>query len=359
MKNTPKTAQYEWQNIGVYGCWGLPDAHQDPDNPDSYIITWQRYAYRPAERQVMDVKFSTYKAKTKTFSPETYVFDTRDVAIIQGHPCWGYSHGKYRAFYCQKSDQGDFIAEVTADNWPDFQKYVVSDNEPVVTPDLHSRPHMVFQRVDDCTAWLFYITRPLQQPRLGYSIFDKDKGWDRMHHLIPTDTLVGPMNKGSDLGSALKEGDDVVLYASVDRGENACSAYRFNTSDEGETWTAAQLSVSGMDDAFKHRGLFVRVVKKGCTYYLSSQSRASHRWLARSDNGVDFELVADFGERRSLGNEMVNIEGTSDILLIYANDPGPDRDRTQTPRIGEQIECLVYDTGEDRSGERPEPIASP
>ena len=346
MRNTPETGENEWKSIGMYGCWGMPDAHQDPANSDNYIITWQRYAYRPAGRQVMDLKFSIYNAKTKTFSPEKYVFDPRDVKIIQAHPCWGYLHGRYRAFYCQESDQGDFIAEVTADRWSDFQKNVVSNNEPVVTPDLRSHPHMVFLPVDSSTAWLFYVTRPLHPPRLAYSIFDKDEGWDRIQHFIPTDKL--EMKEGSDLGSALKEGGDIVLYSVVDRGENGGNAYRFKTSDKGNTWTATQLAVSGIDDPFKQRELFARVVKKGDTYYLSSQSRACHRWLAKSDDGVNFELVADFGERPSYGNEMVNIEGTGDILLIYASYP--DRNRTQTPEIETHIECLIYDTGEDLSG---------
>lgn len=332
-------AECEWESIGAHGCWGLPDAHQDPGNHDNYIITWQRYAYRPAGNQVMDVKFSVYNARTKSFGPERYVFDPRDVRIVQGHPCWGYSHGQYRVFYCQESDQGDFIAEVTAESWSDFQEHVVSNNEPVVTPDLRSRPHMEFLAVDSSAAWLFYITRPLRSPRLAYSIFDGDAGWDRIQHPIPTDALVGPLKEGSDLGSALREGDDIVLYAAVDEGENACNAYRFKTSDRGKTWTADQLSVSGIDQPFKHRELFVRVVKKGGVYYLSSQSRTCHRWLARGDDGVHFDLVADFGERPALGNAMVNIEGTSDIMLIYASHVGGQK----------HIECLVYDTAEDES----------
>jgi len=47
MRSIRKTENYEWKSIGAYGCYGLPDAHQDPSNPDNYIITWQRYAYRP------------------------------------------------------------------------------------------------------------------------------------------------------------------------------------------------------------------------------------------------------------------------------------------------------------------------
>ena len=69
---------------------------------------------------------------------------------------------------------------------------------------------------------------------------------------------------------------------------------------------------------------------------MSSQSHSSHRWLARSDDGVHFDLVTDFGQRRSLGNAMVNIEGTSDILLIYANHTGGRK----------TIECLLYAVAE-------------
>ena len=197
--NIPKTAKYEWKSIGVYGCYGLPDAHQDANNPDNYIITWQRYAYRPAEHQVEDVKFATYNARTKTFSKEKYVFEPQKMTIMQGHPCWEYSQGKYRLFYCQKSDQGDFIAEVTADNWSDFQKYVVSNNEPVVTPDLGGRPHIVFLPVDDSTAWLFYLSWR-STDTLSYTIFHEEclifsqgstrekilnSGWDKITFLFP------------------------------------------------------------------------------------------------------------------------------------------------------------------------------
>jgi hypothetical protein len=317
----------------------MPDAHRDPNSPDQYIITWQRYAYRPAGCQVMDPKFSVYDASTRVFSPEEYVFDPCEVRIQQAHPCWGYSHGQYRVFYCQESGEGDFIAEVTAERWSDLQEYAVSNNEPVVTPDVRSHPHMVFLSVDSSTAWLFYTTRPGCPPRFAYSVFDEDEGWDRSHHLIPADELIGPTGEGNDLGSAMIEGSDIVLYSVVDNGDDRGDAYRFRTADRGKTWTAAQLSVTGIEDPFKKRALFTRVVKKGDTYYLSSQSRASHRWLARSDDGVRFDLVADFGEGPSLGNEMVSIEGTDEILLIYASWPDP-------PRREEEghIECLVYDT---------------
>ena len=344
MRSVPKTAKYEWKSIGVYGCYGLPDAHQNPSNPHEYIITWQRYAYRPAGHQVEDVKFATYNAKTKTFSPEKHVFDPRDMTIMQGHPCWGYSHGKYRLFYCQKSDQGDFIAEVTADNWSDFQKHVASNSEPVVTPKLGGRPHMVFLPVDNATAWLFYLDWWEPTPdTIFYSIFHKDSGWDKIAHPIPTSTLVGSGNH--TMGSALKEGSDIVLYSHVGKGENTGNAYRFKTADRGETWAVEQLSVSGMAEPFKRNidgQLFTRVVRKDRTYYLSSQSHASHRWLARSDDGVHFELVADFGERRSLGNAMVSIEGTSNVLLIYASCVGEEK----------HIDCLVYDTGEGDGAEK-------
>jgi len=262
MNNIPKTAKYEWKSIGVYGCYGLPDAHQDANNPDNYIITWQRYAHRPAEHQVEDVKFATYNARTKTFSEERYVFEPREMTIMQGHPCWEYSQGKYRLFYCQKSDKGDFIAEVTADNWSDFQKYVVSNNEPVVTPDLGGRPHMVFLPVDDSTAWLFYLSWR-STDTLSYTIFHEDSGWDKITHPIPTSTLVG--SGKHTMGSALKEGGDIVLYSHVGSGENTGNAYRFKTGDRGKTWTVEQLSVSGIAEAFKRNidgQLFTRVVRK-------------------------------------------------------------------------------------------------
>ena len=74
--------------------------------------------------------------------------------------------------------------------------------------------------------------------------------------------------------------------------------------------------------AARRKRLIVRVVRKGSEYYLSSQSQACHRWLAKGEDGVHFDLVADFGERPSLANAMVDIEGTNDILLIYASCVG-------------------------------------
>jgi len=328
---------HEWKSIGKYGCYGLPDARQDPHNPDNYIIIWQRYADRPAGHTVEDVKFATYNAKTKTFSRERYAFDPGKMTIMQGHPCWGYSHGKCRVFYCQKSAQGDFIAEVTADKWSDLQSYAVSNNESVVTPDLQRRPHMEFLPGDNSSpAWFFY-TMNNRPSRISYSVFHGNSGWEKTAGSIPTSTLVGT---GKQLmGSAMREGDNVVLYSSVPNGDNAGKAYRFRTNDLGKTWTADQLSVSGIDQPFKYNidgQLFTRVVKKGNTYYMSSQSHSSHRWLAKSDDGVNFNLVKDFGKRRSLGNAMVNIEGTNDILLIYAS-------YVDGKKENKNIECLVYE----------------
>lgn len=332
----------EWQTIGKYGCYGLPDAARDPHDPDSYIITWQRYAERPPGHTVEDVKFARYDATTKTFSAEQYAFDPRKMTIMQGHPCWGYSHDRCRVFYCQKSAAGDFIAEVTAAKWSDFQSYAVSDSELVATDDLGRRPHMEFLPGDGSSpAWLFYTMND-QPDRISYSIFRGDGGWDKSAGSIPTSTLQGA---GKHLmGSALREGADVVLYSSVCQGENAGEAYRFKTNDLGKTWSAERLSVSGIEQPFKYDidgQLFTRVIKKGNTYYLSAQSHASHRWLAKSDDGVRFTLVKDFGKRRSLGNAMVDIEGSRDILLIYASFvDGTDE--------GKEIECLVYTAPEER-----------
>jgi len=345
---TTSAEQYNWKPIGKYGCYGVPDVHQDPNNPDVYIIIWQRYTHRPAGHKVEDVKFATYNAKTRTFSPERYVFDSRNMTIMQGHPCWGYSHGKYRIFYCQRSDQGNFVVEVTADNWSDFQEYEVSNNEPVVTPELGGRPFQVFLPLDDSTAWLFYLDWWRKKPDiLSYTIYEKDRGWDKGEHSIPTGTLIGEHKLA--LGSALKEGSDVVLYGSVCRGsEYAGRGYRFKISDRGKTWVADELVVSGISEPFKKSPdgqLWTRVAKKGDIYYLSSQSDASHRWLARGKDGVHFNLVADFGKRRSLNNVMVNIEGTRDILLVYSNYP-TDQKTTEAAGTEKDIECLIYDTGE-------------
>ena len=338
-RDTDSGHKYEWKTVGVFGCYGLPDAHQDPKNPDRYIITWQRYISIPPENQVENVKFTIYNARTRTFSPEKYAFEPCSAAIMQAHPCWGYSHGKYRVFCCQKNDQSAFIAEVTTGNWSVFQRYRISKNETVAMSNLAECPHMVFLPVDKSTAWLFFLNWWNQQAdTLFYTIFHADSGWDRIAHPIPTSTLVG--HGKHTMGTALKEGSDIVLYSHVGSGENTGNAYRFKTGDRGKTWTVEQLSVSGIAEPFKCNidgQLFTRVVKKGHTYYLSSQSQASHRWLARSDDGVRFELVADFGKRRSLGNEMVNIEGTRDVLLIYASCIGGDK----------HIECLVYDTGKE------------
>ena len=346
---TGSARHYNWKSIGEYGCYGVPDGHQDPNNPDVYIIIWQRYTDRPAGHQVEDVKFAIYNARTSTFSSERYVFDPRNMTIMQGHPCWGYSHGKYRIFYCQKSEQGDFVAEVTADNWSDFQKYEVSNSEPVVTPDLGGRPFQVFLPLDDSTAWLFYLDWWRKNPDvLIYTTYDKDKGWGKREHSIPTSTFVEKY-KWMALGSALKVGNDIVLYASVCRGsEYAGRGYRLKTSDRGKTWTTDELVVSGISEPFKKSPdgqLWTRVVRKGDTYYLSSQSDTSHRWLAKGKDGVHFNLVADFGERRSLNNVMINIEGTRDILLVYANYP-TNLGTTEAPGVEKDIEYLIYDTGE-------------
>ena len=198
---------------------------------------------------------------------------------------------------------------------------------------------MVFLPVDRSTAWVFYLDWWNQQPdTLFYTIFHEDSGWDKIAHPIPTSTLVG-YGKHT-MGSALKEDNDIVLYSHVGSGENTGNAYRFKTGDRGKTWTVEQLSVSGIAEPFKRNidgQLFARVIKKDHTYYLSSQSQASHRWLARGDDGIHFKLVADFGKRRSLGNEMVNIEGTRDVLLIYASCIGGEK----------HIECILYDTGKE------------
>lgn len=326
----------EWKTIGKYGCYGLPDALRDPHDPGQYIITWQRYAYRPAGHKVEDVKFSVYNAETKTFSPERYVFDPRRMTIMQGHPCWGYSHGKCRVFYCQKSPTGDRIAETTADRWSDFQSYAVSDNEPVITPDIRLRPHMDFLPGDDTTpAWFFYITFD-EKFGIDYCKLNGKDGWDKTIEHIPTGELVG---KGRQLmGTAMRDGNNVVVYSSTSKGANAGLAYRFKTSDLGKTWTAERVKVSGIAEPFKYNidgRLFARVVKKGGTYYMSSQSHDSHRWIAKSDDGLNFELLRDFGKRRSLGNAMVNIEGTNDILLIFAS-------YVDGKNENKNIECMLY-----------------
>lgn len=174
---TGSAEQHDWKAIGKYGCHGLPYVHQDPKNPDNYIITWQRYIYRPAGNIAMDVKFAIYNAKTRTISPERYVFDPRNITIKQGHPCWGYSHGKYRIFYCQKSREGNHIAEVTADKWSDFQNYKVSNNEPVISPKLSCGPFKEFLALDSSTAWLFYENWQSNEPDLlSYGIFKNGKG---------------------------------------------------------------------------------------------------------------------------------------------------------------------------------------
>ena len=357
---TDPAKQYNWKAIGKYACHGLPDVHQDPKNPDNYIIAWQRYIYRPAGNKAMDVKFAIYNAKTGTISPERYVFDPRNITIKQGHPCWGYSHGKYRIFYDQKSGKDSYIAEVTADKWSDFQNYEVSQNEPVISPELSCRPFKEFLALDGSTAWLFYENWKSNEPDLlSYSIFTNGKGWDKIKHPIPTGKLIGKSQVA--IGSALEEGNDIVLYAHVAMyqdsefehneyagNEYVGNGYRFKTSDRGKAWTVEELQVSGISEPFKESvsgNQWARILKKGSAYYLSSQSNASHRWLAKGNDGVHFKVVADFGERPSLGNAMVNIEGTRDILLVYANYPdGP----WPSFAAGEEndIECLIFDAGE-------------
>ncbi len=344
----------EWKTIGVFGCHGVLDAHPDPDRRGKYIITWQRYAPSMVKgrgpKTVENVRFSTYDARTKTFTPAANVFDARNMTIYQGHPCWGYSHGKYRVFYCQRSGKSNHIAEVTADKWSDFQKYPVANKEPVATIDLGGRPMSAFLAVDDSTAWLFcegISAGKRNHDSLSYSIFTKGKGWDKVKHDIPTKKLVG---RGDHLmGTAMMEGNDIVLYSPVGMGEKTGNAYRFKTTDRGRTWSAEQLKVEGIADPFKRdidTQLFTIVVKKGRWYYLSCQSHSSHRWLARGTDGVNFKLVADFGKRRSLSNTMVNIKGTRDILLVYANYPDPNTKKTCTTGIKKTIEYLIYDTGE-------------
>ena len=164
---------HEWKTIGEYGCYGLPDAHRDPNDSDNYLITWQRYAERPPGNTTEDVKFSIYNATTKLFSPERYLFDPSEMTIYQGHPCWGYSQDKYRVFYCQKSARGDYIAQVSAGEWSDFRSYIVSNNEPVITPDLGARPHLAFlPEVDDSSAWFFYTwnQKPPPPPPPGQAL---------------------------------------------------------------------------------------------------------------------------------------------------------------------------------------------
>ncbi|MDY7009952.1 MAG: hypothetical protein SVV80_04285 [Planctomycetota bacterium] len=346
--------RYDWKAIGVFGCHGVLDAHPDPNNPDKYIIIWQRYAPSMVKdkgpKTVENVRFSIYDARTKTFSPAADVFDVRNMTIYQGHPCWGYSHGKYRVFYCQRSGKSNHIAEVTASSWADLQKYPVSNTEPVVTPDLGGRPMSGFLAVDDSTAWLFCEGVSAEKKNLdslSYFIFHKDKGWDGVKHDIPTKKLIG---RGDHLmGTAMVVGGDIVLYSSVGVGEKAGNAYRFRTSDRGGTWTAERLTVSGVEDPFKRdidTQLFTTVVRKGRWCYLCSQSHSSHRWLARGTDGVHFKLVVDFGKRRSLSNTMVNIKGTRDILLVYADYPYMASSRTCYPGIKKTIEYVIYDTGE-------------
>ena len=357
-KQTPSksasTKQYRWKAIGKYGCHGVLDSHRDPNNPDNYIITWQQYAPSMVKgkkpKTVENVRFSIYNARTGTFSPARNVFDARNMTIYQGHPCWGYSHGKYRVFYCQRTGKRNCIAEVTTGSWADLQKYPVSNTEPVATPDIGGRPMSAFLAVDDSTAWLIHegiSARRRNLDSLSYSIFRKGKGWDKVKHDIPTKKLVG---RGDHImGTAMMEGKDVVIYSSVGMGEKTGNAYRFKTTDRGRTWKAERLTVSGIKDPFKRdidTQLFTTVVKKGGRYYLCSQSHASHRWLARSSDGVNFKLVVDFGRRRSLSNTMVNIKGTRDVLLVYADYPDPNLKKTCTAGIKKTVEYLIYDTGE-------------
>ena len=136
---------HEWRTIGEYGCYGLPDAHRDPNDSDNYLITWQRYAERRrrgTRQRTSSSRFTTPRRSSS--APSVTCSIPSEMTIYQGHPCWGYSQGEYRVFYCQKSARGDYIAQVSADEWLDFRSYVVSNNEPVITPDLGARPHLAF-----------------------------------------------------------------------------------------------------------------------------------------------------------------------------------------------------------------------
>ncbi|MCK4626087.1 MAG: hypothetical protein KAV00_12295 [Phycisphaerae bacterium] len=357
-----KVKQYTWKTIGTFTCHGVLDAHPDPRNPDKYIITWQRalylYSKEGKRRSATTVRFSIYDAKAKTFSQAkcAFAFDFDKMGASQAHPCWGSSHGKYRVFYNRRGKKGSFLAEASADKWSDFQKYAIPKNERIATTSLGG-PMSAFLAVDDSTAWLFYEIGPSNYERatpkekeengLAYSILHKDKGWDRIGHEVPTRTLAG---RGTHImGTPMTEGDDIVIYSSVGAGEKVGNAYRFRTSDRGKTWKAERLTVSGIDKPFKRdidTQLFTTVIRKGKYYYMCSQSHTSHRWLARGTDGVHFKLVADFGQRRSLSNTMVNIKGTRNILLVYADYPHMATSRTCYPGIKKNIEYIIYDTGE-------------
>jgi len=328
----------DWVSIGSHGCWGLPDIRQDPGNPTSYIVTWQQYRDGTHE-QVMDVKYSVYNVKTKSFSDEAYVFNHEHLARLQAHPCWGYWGGEYRIFYCecQRHNPNGKAVEVKAARWSDFQKYSVSDNEKAVTPELGFHPHLQFVPVNESNAWLFY-TIGNRENKICYSIFDSHCGWDKSGHPIPTSKLVG--DEAFTMGSAFLEGNDIVIYSSTyelqmnRRTEKHGVAYRFRSNGGGNAWTAEKVIVSGIHEPFARSGeLFIRVIKTKGKYFLSSQSNESHRYLAEGNDGIQFNVIHDFGEKPSLGNAMVSIEGTNGILLVYAAKSGD--------QLGGKIECML------------------
>lgn len=317
----------DWVSIGSHGCWGLPDISQDPRNPTSYIVTWQKYRDGTNE-QVMDVKYSIYNSQDKSFSNEAYVFNHNNLTHLQAHPCWGYWRGEYRIFYCecQRHNPNGRAVEVKAARWPDFQKYTVSDNEKAVTLELGFHPHFQFMPVNESNAWLFY-TIGNREDKISYSICDSHDGWDRSVQPIPTSKLVG--EEALTMGSAFLEGNDILIYSSTyelqmkKRTEKHGVAYRFRFNGNGDAWTAEEVIVSGIHEPFTRSGeLFVRVIKTKSKYLLSSQSNESHRYLAEGNDGLHFKVIRDFGERPSLGNAMVSIEGTNEILLVYAHKSG-------------------------------------
>ena len=328
-----------WVSIGSHGCWGLPEVSQDPGNPTSYIVTWQRYR-EGTDEKVMDVKYSVYNSTDRSCSDEAYVFDHSHLTHLQAHPCWGYWGGEYRMFYCEceRHVPSGKAVEVRSARWSDFQKYAVSDTEKAVTPELGFHPHLQFLPVTESNAWLFY-TNYNWEDRLLYSICDRHSGWDKIAHPIPTSRLVGDAT--FTMGSAFMEGDDIVIYSSACEGpmkkrtEHDGTAYRFRSNNSGDAWTAEELIVTGIEEPFKKSyggELFVRVIKHKGRYFLSSQSNASHRYLAAGSDGIHFKVIADLGERPSLGNAMAGIEGTNEILLVYADKSGDE--------LGGDIECM-------------------
>ena len=334
----------QWVTIGEHGCWGMPDITPTPGDPNSLLITWQRY--RNEAETLMDVKYAALDLRSKKFTPEAYLMDPEPVRVLQAHPTVAFWHGGWRLFFCEclHGDPKGHIVEVSAPRWQDFHQHSVI-TEKAVTPELNFHSHVQFLALANLGAWLFYTTGN-RADKISYSRLQPDGQWDPEPHPVPTERLVGA--EKLTLGSTFLEGDDVVLYSSsyeIDprrQNDRHGFAWRFRCQQDTSRWTADKLTVTGIDEPFQKAGMFfVRVVKMGGTYYLSAQSNRSHRYLAAGKDGLHFKVIRDFGERPALGNAMIGLDAQKSILLVYADATNG------LAKLGGGVECLLVPVGEE------------